>query len=124
MNKKGQVLVAFILILPILILFMMMLYDIGNIGFTKKHAKSEIRDVITYGLNNIDKIDSDSLENLLKGKIKNIRKNHIDILENKINIELIIEVDSDFKNIFLKEMYLITLKYTGVKEENIIIKEW
>ena len=36
MNKKGQALVEFILILPVILLIMMSLIDIGNI-FLKKH---------------------------------------------------------------------------------------
>lgn len=63
-NNKGQALVEFIMILPILILFVMAIFDFGNILF-KKNEMNDILDniVLLYENGKKDKIDSFSKEN-------------------------------------------------------------
>ena len=46
MNKKGQALVEFILILPVLLLIVMALIDIGNI-FLKKYDLNKDLETVT-----------------------------------------------------------------------------
>ena len=48
MNKKGQALVEFILILPILLLFLFVIIDFANIYYSKNHLEGVIGDVITF----------------------------------------------------------------------------
>ena len=53
MNNKGQSLVIFILILPILLLLFALIWEIGNLGFTINRYETEIKDTINYVLNNL-----------------------------------------------------------------------
>jgi Flp pilus assembly protein TadG len=47
MNKKGQALVEFILILPVLLLIVMAMIDVGNI-FLSKYDLNKDLDTVTY----------------------------------------------------------------------------
>ena len=47
MNKKGQALIEFILILPVLLLILMAMIDIGNIFLTKYTLNSDLDNITT-----------------------------------------------------------------------------
>ena len=47
-NKKGQALVEFVLILPILLLFLFVIIDFANIYYSKNHLEGVISDVVTF----------------------------------------------------------------------------
>ena len=46
MNRKGQALVEFVLILPILILMLFMIFDFGNIFYSKYELQNQSSDII------------------------------------------------------------------------------
>ena len=52
MNKKGQALVEFILILPVLLLILMAIIDVGNIFLTKYTLNNDLDNVTTLYQNN------------------------------------------------------------------------
>ena len=48
MNKKGQVLVVFVLLLPLIVIFLGLVIDIGNSLVMKKKYENIVKDVIIY----------------------------------------------------------------------------
>ena len=64
LNDRGQSLVMFILIIPILLLVMVMVIDIGNVMYYKESVDNINKIVIDYGLDNInsDSVISEMLE--------------------------------------------------------------
>ena len=48
MNKKGQALIEFILILPVFIFLLFVVYDFGMIFTTKNKIESSISDIIEF----------------------------------------------------------------------------
>ncbi len=48
MNKKGQALVEFVIILPILLLILMSILDIGRIIINKNRLEDELYDVVKF----------------------------------------------------------------------------
>lgn len=103
-NNKGQSLVIFVLFLPIVVILLNALFDLGNDLVDNVKTEYEIKDTIKYGLNHIDEED---IENKLKVLLKeNIKE------DTNINI----------KNKVIK----ISIKdkvYTGYKENNKIVIE-
>lgn len=57
MNKKGQALVEFIIILPILIFIMLAIIDYGVISYTKSKMENIISDVSNMYKNSEDNIE-------------------------------------------------------------------
>lgn len=114
MNKKGQVLVAFILMLPILIMFSGLLIDIGYSFIEKRNIDNNIKSTIKYSLNNLD-LDTNVLENKIKKilnlNIKNIKNLEVTIINDKIDIKL----KTTKKSIFYSKEYKIESHYSGYK---------
>ena len=95
MNRKGQALVEFVLILPIFILILFSVYDIGMIIYNKNVLESTSNDVILMLTNDsdIDEIKSKYNDITISinddGKYYNITLNKkIDILTPGLNLVL------------------------------------
>ena len=120
MNNKGQSLVIFVLILPILLLLFALIFELGNYGLTINKYEKEIKEVIKYGLNNIESINEEKLTNLLKQNING-----------EINVEISnkvikVNVKEKYDNLFnFNNKFDIDITYIGYIENNkqIIKKE-
>ena len=71
-NNKGQSLVMFVLIIPIFLLILTLVYDVGNAIYEKDILSNTNYLTIEYGLNNIDtvteKLVQKGIEKLLHGR--------------------------------------------------------
>ena len=57
MNRKGQALVEFVLILPVFIMILFVIYDFGNIFSNKNKLENISADVVELYKNNTSKAD-------------------------------------------------------------------
>lgn len=86
-NKKGQALVEFVIILPIFILLVLGCIDIGRIMYTKMNLEEQMSDVVDYYKN---------------GKT-------IEEIKNKIDDDIDIKRDNEYTTILLtKKIDIIT----------------
>ena len=58
LNNRGQSLVLFIVLIPIFLLIMTLVYDIGNYVYEKNRLTNSVYMAISYGLDNIDDLMS------------------------------------------------------------------
>lgn len=118
MNNKGQILIVFVLILPILLLLIALIWEIGNLAITTNKYETAIKDTIEYGLNHQDEDNlKQILNNLLKANVKG--DTHIEI-DNYIKINVKQKYDALYNNLF-NHQFDIDLTYIGYKENNQII---
>ena len=108
MNNKGQSLVLFILLLPLIFILIALVLEVGFLYINKKKVDSEIR----YALKN-------SIKNDIKDEIK-IKNMIVENLGNDINIDvknsnerIVKEVTIKHKFLFIKREYNIKIKYYG-----------
>jgi len=88
LNNKGQSLVMFIMILPIILLILTLVFDVGTALYEKERLTNTNYLTITYGLDNIDKIDENDLINLITKNSKELSSISV-VIENKtINIKI------------------------------------
>ena len=123
MGNKGQTLVIFVLILPILLLLFALIWEVGNLGFTINKYETEIKDTIEYGLNHLDDENlEDILTNLLKANLEGDINVEINNQVIKVNVKQ--KYDALFNNL-LNNRFDIDLTYNGYIENNkfIIQKE-
>ena len=122
MNNKGQSLVTFVLILPILLLILLALYDIGNIVLLKNELRNISYIALDYGVSNVD--DDGVIQNMKALVLKN--KSDIDDIsiakddDGKIHVLLYDAVNTkiSFSNIFK-----IKVSYVGyMKDDKKIIE--
>ncbi len=89
LNNKGQTLVMFIVIIPILLSIMVLVIDLGQ-AFTKKQELNNINKlVIEYGLDNIEKENLESdLTAYITMNAKDLSNVKVTVEDNNINITI------------------------------------
>ena len=114
MNNKGQTLALFVIFLPVLLLLLVLVIDIGK-AIVKKVELNNINEIVLeYGLDNLDKENlKDDLINLVKLNNSDIDQINIDIVDNKIYINLLDNNDSIFKKIVSISKFNIESNYVG-----------
>lgn len=116
MDNKGQSLIIFVLLLPLILLLIMGIIDLGNYHVTKGKYVNEIKSTIKYSFTN-ENISKEKIENLLNSNIGGVKEVKID--NNQITIIVKDKVHSLFSNL----NYDINLSYTGDKVRKKIIEE-
>ena len=119
MGNKGQSLVIFVLILPVLLLLFALVWEVGNLSVTINRYETEIKDTIEYGLNHSD---DDNLENVLTDLLKTNIDGDINVkINNKvITVRVKKRYDAIFNKLF-NHRFDIDLVYNGYKENDKII---
>lgn len=113
MNNKGQVLVLFVILMPIILLLLLITIEIGNVYLDKQKTKNVIKNIIRDNISNNETIDT-----LIEENIKDIEEKTVFISDDEIRIYI-----KQNKKIFGRNIN-IEYKYKGIKkEEKIIISE-
>ena len=121
MDSKGQSLIAFIILLPVVFIMIAGIWEIGNIMVVQTKYEREIKDTIKYGLKHIDEENiKEKIETLLNNNLEGDKE--ITITEN----EIIIKIEYTYNNIYkrvIKNKRKVTVKYIGTIQNNKIIIE-
>jgi len=123
MNNKGQSLVVFIIILPILLIILTLVIDFGFMYIEKRNIDNNCYDAVEYYFENMNTGDIDQkVNNLLNENIKNIDE----ILINDTNDYVEISVTKNRKSIYsiISNDTEIKITYKAIKEDKRIIKGW
>ena len=121
MNNKGQSLVLFVLIIPILLGVLVLIIDLSRVILEKNSINNKIELVMEYGLEN--KLTQEELTELTNYNLENY-KNEIYINNNIITINTKTYKKGIISNVFDFVGFNIESEYKGYKknEENIIEK--
>jgi len=121
LNSKGQSLVVFVVLLPILLLFMAFIFELGNITYLKNKYENEIKSTIEYGLKHQEDENLESkLNRLLDENLEGNKE--ISITENSIEIHVTHNPNGIYSELF-KKQFEINLTYIGQFDTSKIIKE-
>ena len=94
MDNKGQSLIFFVLILPIIALFFVLLIDVCSYEYNHNHIKNTIKDNLKVILNNEEK-DSEKIEKVIKD---NIEDSNVEVIINEENNNIEINVNYKYKS--------------------------
>ena len=127
LNKKGQVLIAFVLLLPVMFMLAGLIIDCGYLYIEKRNIDNNIKDAIEYGLKNIEE-DSPVLEQKIKNQlninISDIKNINIKINSKAIEIELQKSKKGIFTLIYSKSEYKISGHYKGyIYDDEIVVRK-
>lgn len=116
LNKKGQVLIIFVILLPLLVIVLGLLFDLVNLGLNKRKLDSVIKESVRYGLENYDLPDRDyNIEQLIYENIEDIE--NISIYDNNgLVISVSKKYQGIFKMLFSNNIYKIECTYYGSNE--------
>lgn len=121
MNNKGQTLIIFVILIPILILVAALVVDTGLMTFEKERY----RGIIENGIE--EYFDTGNVEETEKiFSLNDIPKEEYTIIvqENQIEVSLNITIEAIFGKIINIEEYEIKMNYVGTKEgERVIINK-
>lgn len=111
MNNKGQALVIFVLVLPLIILIIAGVMEMGKLSLTKNEYENSIIDTINYGLDNLDKENvKEKMMTLLDKNISGTK--NVEISDGVIKVHVTSNLDGMFSKLF-KSQYDINLTYKG-----------
>ena len=112
-NNKGQSLVMFVLIIPIFLLILTLVYDVGNAIYEKDRLSNTNYLTIEYGLNNIDTVTENELKNLIEQNTSNLKYIYVTIEENQIEIKIEKDAKSIIGKMFNFNLVKIISHYKG-----------
>ena len=114
LNNKGQTLVMFVLLIPLLVLVLVLVCDIGNLVCTKIEVSNINKLVIDSGLDEIDNTYvKDKLSNLIVINDKEIKDYTIEINKNMIKVTLKKTAKSILGRIIGLSGYEVSSEYEG-----------
>lgn len=113
LNNKGQSLVMFIIFMPVLLLMLTLVYDIGNGLYEKEKISNVNYMAVSYGLDNIDKVEEQDLIDIIMKNTNNLDNISVNIENDIIDIK----IDKDIKGIiggtFNVSLIEVRSEYTG-----------
>lgn len=115
-DNRGQVLVAFVILIPIIIMLMVLIIDVGLLYTEKRDTENVVKDIISYGLDNLDLeegILQTKLTKLVNANLEDVNLLDIKIEENNIEINITRSKKSEFSNIYKNAKYEIKVDYVG-----------
>lgn len=108
-NNKGQSLVAFVLILPLLLFIFVLVYDVGNMILSRRKLDNINQIVLNYGLSHMeDDSLNEKITDIINKNDEKITINYYKIDNNTIYLE----TEKAYKGIFLG---LLKTKISKVK---------
>ena len=114
LNNKGQSLVLFVLLIPIITLVMILVIDIGNLYCEKKEIDGIGYLVCDYGLTNYsdDNVLNDmvKLANLNNNKLSEVSVN---IKDNDVDVVISENIKGTFGKMFDFDIYNVKVHYVG-----------
>ena len=123
MNNKGQVLVAFILMIPIILMLVICIVDVGLQSVEIRRIDNTVRNSVKYGINNLDKKNVEAtMKSLIMDNLKNIDDTiiNVDVDNNYVKASVIVKYKGliNITNKTIKSSY-----YANVNNEKIEINK-
>ena len=113
-NNKGQTLALFVIILPILLLLLVLIIDVGKVILLKLELNNISKIVLDYGLDNIEnEFLSDELIDLVKLNKDDIHEIDIEVVNDRIYIDLETSLEGLFSGFINVSLFEVETNYVG-----------
>ena len=120
MNRNGQVLALFAILLPLILMTTTFIIDTGLLYMEKRHVDFVVKDTTEYGMKNISSVTEQELYNLLQKNLDDISDVEIVVNNGVLKISVLLEKESVFATFLGKERYEIKSTYKGMIEQDSI----
>ena len=119
MNNKGQTLVLFVVILPILLLLLVLVIDVGKV-ITLKLELNNISDIVLeYGMDNLDNENlKEEIIRLVNLNKKDIDKVDITVTGDKIYVYFKENCEGLFASVINMNLFTVETNYVGYIEND------
>ena len=123
LNNKGQVLVIFVFLIPILVLVFAFVADYGNVLYHQNRLNSINKTALIYAKNHKGDYDIEKVKELVRKNDNEAKINKCEDQDKKITLVLKKSIKSYFGNTIGINKYNITSKYTMDVEKGKFIEE-
>lgn len=120
MNRRGQVLILFITLLPLILMCVALIIDTGLLYMEKRHVDLVVKDTTIYGMKNIESVTEKELYDLLEKNIDDIKEKRVVINDGILRISVSLDKNGLFSGIFNEDRYEIKSEYKGMVEQGSI----
>ena len=127
MDRKVQILVGFLLVLPLLLILFIFVVDIGFMKVEERKLENVVKEAITYGLKQElpEEEVQQRVETMIRKNIENLEFLDTIVTNGNIRIHLSVRRKNVFGTILNQRVYKIDKQYQGYLENETIkiIKE-
>lgn len=117
-KNSGQVLVLFVLILPIIFMILALCIDVGLIYMEKRKVDNVVREAIEYGLDIIENDNvQEQVEEYINKNVDNIDVLNININNQTVSVECEKKQNGIFSFILGSNRYQLTSNWYGYKAD-------
>ncbi len=114
LNNKGQTLVLFVLLLPIMLFVMVLVFDIGKFLCEKQDLDQVSSMVVRYGVDHVEEEDIENeLMTLLLLNCDDVSSISVSVDEDYVSVDLMKKSSSIFGNVFDIDFLDIRSSYVG-----------
>lgn len=122
MNRRGQVLVGFVILLPLLVMFIAYIVDNGILAQNKAKLDELTKSVIAYALEDRSRTTEQITKYIVKNE-SNLKEINV-LLDEDVQIQLVKTVPSVFGKAIGIQQYTITSYYEGeLKDGEMILRK-
>ncbi len=116
LNRKGQSLVMFVLVIPIIILILVSIFDVGNALYEKNRLSNTNYLAVNYALDNIGSISVDDVIDYVLNNTDNISSYDVVLDDDRVEIE----INKEIHGLISENINLINVKsrYIGTIRDN------
>lgn len=124
MNRKGQVLVSFLLVLPLLLILLVFVVDMGLMKVDERKVEHVIKEAINYELKSSE-INDLRVNDYIRNNLSDIKDVNVVVGTDNIKVSVSVYKKSIFNSLIKNKNYTISKSYYGYKENDKIkiIKE-
>lgn len=119
MKNRGQALILFILLLPLLLLILTIILNIGLTSIEIKKTDNKIKQIIEDSLNN--DLEESKINQLIMTNLDNIISKEIIKQNNTLEIKIIRKIEVLYPSIINYNIKNYEVTYKGIKEDKIKI---
>lgn len=119
LNNKGQTLVLFVMLLPIMLLLMILVFDVGKFIYSKQELNHISSMVVSYGMEHYDEDDIENeLVELVLLNCDDVRNVSVSASDDEVLVDIERMGDSIFGNIINIDMFEVRSSYIGNVTDN------
>lgn len=119
-DNKGQVLVLFIIFIPVLFIILGMIINLGYLSLEKKIINNSIKNTLKYYLDNLD--DTSVYDKSYELLSKNVKDSNIEIIDSPTSVEITVTKIMKDKYSLNDSKQNIMIVYKGYKDDKRIVK--
>lgn len=113
LNNKGQSLVLFVVLMPIILLVFVLVYDVMNAVYEKNRLSNTSYMVIDYALDDLDGVNESDLVSLINKNVSGLSNIVVLIDNDKVNVTLSKDIKGVFGSIFDFDLITARSEYVG-----------